>query len=201
LTADNNGETEIYFSASFAQLTLEPPRVIVNPSRTYAIENVIRAGRLFAINILSPDQAALGLKVLRLPRRQRRKAQTLDLPIDKGLSGIPHIRGANTLFCEVEFEIASGDRQLYVARVIGKINSETNKGKRPLLFAEVSRANSPFPRLARYARTAAIKTGLLDLAKTTMWRLNHHDLLTSQKPRTNKPEPPNTKLRSSSPMG
>ena len=29
LTADNDGETEIYFSASFAQLTLEPARVVV----------------------------------------------------------------------------------------------------------------------------------------------------------------------------
>ena len=35
ITASADGEIYIFPSASFAQLTITPPRVIINPNRTY----------------------------------------------------------------------------------------------------------------------------------------------------------------------
>ena len=52
LSAHGDGGIEVYFSATFAQVSLSPPRVIVNPNRMYAIDEAIRKGRRFAINVL-----------------------------------------------------------------------------------------------------------------------------------------------------
>jgi len=50
LSAKGEHGVELYFSATFAQVSLAPPRVIVNPNRMYAIENAIRSGGQFAID-------------------------------------------------------------------------------------------------------------------------------------------------------
>ena len=172
LTAAGPQEVEIYFSASFAPLSLEPPRVVVNPNRTYPIDEAIQSTRRFAINVLASDQLALAVKLVKMPRRLGGKAALLDLDICQGHSEIPFIKDClRTLFCEVEREIPSGDRKLLVARVLHTNSSEKFATQRPLLFGEVTSGGAKFPRAKKQIRAVAVKTGLLDAAKSLALRL------------------------------
>lgn len=171
LTAAGPHEVEIYFSASFAPLSLEPPRIIVNPNRTYSIDEAIQSSGRFAINILGTNQLRLAARLVKMPRRLSGKARSLGLDIRQNELQIPFITNClQTLFCEVEREIPSGDRKLLVARVLNSSSKDGSGTRRPLLFGEVTSADSDFP-LKKQVRTVAIKTGMLDAAKSIAFRV------------------------------
>ena len=83
---------------------------------------------------------------------------------------IPFIADAlRVVFCDVETYIPSGDRRLYVARVLESRLNKASAGIRPLLFSDVRGANtSP---LLRSLRRALIVSGALDQARTFRSRL------------------------------
>jgi predicted dehydrogenase/flavin reductase (DIM6/NTAB) family NADH-FMN oxidoreductase RutF len=169
LSARGDDGTEVYFSATFAQISLSPPRVIVNPNRMYAIEGAIRKGRRFAINVLPVTERALLMRLIRMRRRQPNKPELAGLNITDDEHGIPFLKNClRTVFCEVEREIPSGDRQLLVARVLESREHLEYAGQRPLLFSEIT--PSRFPSLRKAVRTAAIVTGGLDFAKQLLAR-------------------------------
>lgn len=171
LTAADNNEVHLFATASFAQVTLAPPRIIVNPNRTYAIEPAIRNAKRFAINVLSTDSRDLMIKLMRMRRRQPYKDELLGLSIRRDDRGIPYIEGTlQTIFCEVETILESGDRRLYIARVIENLADPSRSGKRPLLFGEVTE-DSSHPRLRRILRTTLLLSGLLDGFKSALYRL------------------------------
>lgn len=169
LTAAGPQEVEIYFSASFAPLSLDPPRVIVNPNRTYPIAEAVQLIGRFAINVLGVDQLPLAARLVKMPRRLSGKAASLGLDIRENDLQIPFINNClQTLFCEVERVIPSGDRKLLVARILD--SSSRDGSRRPLLFGEVTGADSAFP-LKKQVRTVAVKTGMLDAAKSFAFRV------------------------------
>lgn len=170
LSAKGEHGVELYFSATFAQVSFAPSRVIVNPNRMYAIETAIRQGRRFAINVVPLSEKANLIRLMQLRRRQLHKAELLGLDILEDEHGIPFVKESlRQIFCEVETEIPSGDRQLYVARVLESRRNPKYSNQRPLLFGEV--IPSRFPSLRKAFRTAAIITGGLDLAKKMKARL------------------------------
>ncbi len=170
LSAIGDDGVELYFSATFAQVSFEPPRVIVNPNRMYAIEEAIRKGRRFAINVVPLAEKDNLIRLMRLRRRQPHRSELLGLEMREDEHGIPFLKESlRTVFCEVEAEIPSGDRQLYVARVLESRPNPKYTGQRPLIFGEVSPSRFPFVRKA--VRTTAIVTGGLDLAKKLIGRL------------------------------
>ncbi len=170
LSARGDHGIEVYFSATFAQVSISPPRVVVNPNRMYAIEEAIRKGRRFAINVLPLSERERLIRLTRMRRRQLNKWEFVGLEICEDEHRIPFLKDSlRTLFCEVESEIPSGDRQLYVARVIESRPNPAYAGQRPLLFGEVT--PSRFPSLRKAVRTVAIVTGGLDLAKKFVWKL------------------------------
>jgi predicted dehydrogenase/flavin reductase (DIM6/NTAB) family NADH-FMN oxidoreductase RutF len=170
LSARGDNGVEVYFSATFAQVSLSPPRVIVNPNRMYAIEEVVRTRRRFAINVLSLEQRQQLVRLIRMRRRQPNKPELADLTISESEHEIPFLGDSlRTIFCEVERAIPSGDRQLYVARVIESREHPSYSGQRPLLFSDIT--PSRFPSLRKAVRTVAIVTGSLDLAKKLQARL------------------------------
>jgi len=172
LSASDSNGVQIYFSASFAQLTLDPPRVIVNPNRTYEIERIINEGGLFAINVLAANQRLIGVRLMRLPRRHTGKDKVLGLEILENPVGIPFLKDCQkTLFCEVESRIPSGDRQIYVAKVIETRSNPEFQTERPLLFSEVTRGTPRFPQTQKQLRTLASATGALDAIKKFKTRL------------------------------
>jgi len=170
LSADGDQGVEIYFSATFAQVSFDPPRIIVNPNRMYAIEEMIRRGRRFAINVVPLSEKENLIRLIRLRRRQTHKPEQLGLVICKDEHGIPFLQESlRTIFCEVDAEIPSGDRSLYVARVLESRRNPKYVGQQPLLFGEI--APSRFPSLHKTVRKVAIVTGGLDLAKKLVGKL------------------------------
>lgn len=164
-------EIHIFASASFAQVTLNPPRVIVNPNRTYGIESAVRESGLFAINVLPQSARDMMIQAMRMRRRQHRKHEVLGLPISKTKDGIPYLEGSmRNVFCRVEKTIDSGDRKLYVARVLESVSNPQYSSEVPLLFPQVT-DQSEHPRLRRAVRTTLVLTGALDALKTTLQRI------------------------------
>src|SRR5262245_43436825 len=89
LSAKGDDGVELYFSATFAQVSFDPPRVIVNPNRMYAVADAIRNGRRFAINVVPLSQKDNLIRLMRLRRRQPRKAELLGFELGEDRHGIP----------------------------------------------------------------------------------------------------------------
>jgi predicted dehydrogenase/flavin reductase (DIM6/NTAB) family NADH-FMN oxidoreductase RutF len=170
LSAQGELEVEIYFTATFAQVSFSPPRVMVNPNRMYAIEDTIsKTGRL-AINVLPLSSKALLLKLVKMRRRQPDKAKLLGLGIELDHHQIPYLNGClQTIFCEVEQVIPSGDRRLYLTRVIEARSNPQFSGQRPLLFSDL--VPTRFPALRQSFRKVLAVSGGLDAIKKAKERL------------------------------
>jgi predicted dehydrogenase/flavin reductase (DIM6/NTAB) family NADH-FMN oxidoreductase RutF len=167
LSARGDDGIELYFSSTFAQVSLDPPLVIINPNRMYAIEPAIRNGRRFAINILPVGERDRLVRLTQMRRRHPEKWKAVGLEIGEDEHQIPFFKGSlRTVFCEVEQEIPSGDRQLLIARVLESRPNPAFAGQRPLLFGEVAPSALP-----KAVRRTLIRTGSLDLARKALWKL------------------------------
>ena len=165
ITSRGEIATELFGSASFAQVTLSPPRVIINPNRTYPIESAIARSGRFAINILAATDRNVMIQMMRVRRRQPDKARVLDLKVSEDHQ-IPFLdRALRVVFCEVEQTIDAGDRKLYIARVLESRPNPALSNQRPLLFTEVTGGSSSLFELKRTVRRALIKSGTLDRIK------------------------------------
>ncbi len=166
-----DGEIHLFASASFAQVSLDPPRVIVNPNRTYGIEAAIRETGRFAINILPASARSTMIGAMRMRRRQQGKEQLLGLDIREDEHLIPYVAGSlRVVLCEVEKTLDSGDRKLYVARVLASRANPTFNRELPLLFPQVT-DTSEYPRLRRAVRTTLLLSGAMDGVKVARQRL------------------------------
>src|SRR5688572_13186510 len=106
---------ELFLSAHFAQLSLSPPRIGINPNRLYPIEPAMRAVGRFAINVVAASSRGEMWRLLRIRRREPRKTDVLGWPIERSDDGIPFIPFAiRTLFCELESTHATGDHTLMI---------------------------------------------------------------------------------------
>lgn len=171
LTVSSDEGIEIFGSASFAQSSLDPPRVVVNPNRTYGFEPAIRQTRRFAINVLPASSRNLMIQWMRIRRRQPDKHKQLGLTIIEDHHRIPFVEGSmRTVFCEVETTEDSGDRKLYIARVIESRVDPAFNGSLPLLFGQVT-DDSTHPQLRRWFRATLLLSGALDASKKLKQRL------------------------------
>ena len=117
LSAKGKLEPELFGSATFAQFSLSPPRVIINPNCSYPIESAIQHAGRFAINVLPASERDLMIKLMRVRRRQPGKAKVLGIQLSEDAHGIPFLsESLRVVFCEVERTVETGDRRLYVAR-------------------------------------------------------------------------------------
>lgn len=166
LSARGTGGVELYFSANFAQLTLAPPRIAINPNRLYPIEPAIRSTRRFAINVMPVERRDEVIRLMNIRRRQPRKMELLRMQVLEDQHGIPFLDEAlRTIFCEVETVHNTGDHTLIIGRVLESRVHRATSGRRPLLFGEVTRASFRFSSLYHLARTLMLKAGVLDQAK------------------------------------
>lgn len=170
LSAQGEGETALFVSATFAQVSLNPPRVVVNPNRTYSIDSAIsRTGR-FAINVMPASSQEQIIRLMGARRRQPNRADVVGLDVRQDEHEIPFVDGSlQTLFCEVESSIDAGDRKLYVATILeSRINSTSEL---PLLFSAVSGGPRRYIKLQKGLRGALAKPGALDVLKKSYHRL------------------------------
>jgi predicted dehydrogenase/flavin reductase (DIM6/NTAB) family NADH-FMN oxidoreductase RutF len=172
ISAKGNDEPELFGSASFAQLSLAPPRVIINPNRTYPIESAIQKAGRFAINVLPASERDLMVKLMSVRRRQPGKANVLGIQLLEDAHGIPFLSQAlRVVFCEVERTVESGDRRLYVARVLESRLNPKLSGELPLLFPDVSGGDASSFALLKGARTVLLRSGMWDLLKKFRYKL------------------------------
>ena len=172
LSAQGEDETAIFVSATFAQVTLSPPRVVINPNRTYSIDAAISSTSRFAISVMPASRRDQIVRLMRVRRRQPNKAEIVGLVLSHDHHGIPFIEGSlQTLFCEVEREVDAGDRKLYIAKVLERRTNPELRGQRPLLFSQVSGGPTRFVEFQKSLRTLLAMSGALDLLKKTFYQL------------------------------
>src|SRR6185295_20366877 len=83
LSSQGEGETALFVSATFAQVSLDPPRVVVNPNRTYSIDAAIsRTGR-FAINVMPASSQEQIIRLMAARRRQPNRADVVGLVLSE----------------------------------------------------------------------------------------------------------------------
>ena len=165
LSAGGEGEQAVFLSATFAQVTLDPPRVIVNPNRMYSIEPAIQKSGRFAISVMPESSRRQIVNLMKVRRREPNRAAIVGLTLDEA-HGIPFIEGAlQILFCDVEQAIEAGDRRLYIARIFESRTNQTIENERPLLFSQVAGAPDRFVKAQKRLRTMLAVTGALDFLK------------------------------------
>ncbi|HJU65494.1 MAG TPA: flavin reductase family protein, partial [Gemmatimonadaceae bacterium] len=163
---------ELFLSANFAQVTVAPPRVGINPNRLYPIEPAMRASGRFAINIMPRAARTQVSRLMQLRRREPDKARAAGMAVAWDALNIPFVQGAmRTVFCEVESVHDTGDHSLFIARVLESREHHSNRGERPLLYQELLDGEGAFAAVRRGVRSTLSLTGALDLAKRSYYRL------------------------------
>lgn len=165
LSARGEVGVEIFVSASFAQVSLSPPLVVVNPNRMHSLEPAIAVSGRFAINVMPASARDVVARLMKMRRREPEKYRTAGLRITEDKHQIPFVDGAlRVVFCEVESRIPSGDRRLYIARVLESRVHDAVSQQRPLLFSDIQ-GNQSASRSRRLIRKTLIVSGALDGAK------------------------------------
>ncbi|MGH7718099.1 MAG: flavin reductase [Gemmatimonadaceae bacterium] len=171
VTAPTPGGAELFLSANFAQVTLTPPRVAVNPNRLYPIEPAIRASRRFAISVMPSSAREQVSRLMKLRRREPDKARAAGIALSVDAHGIPYVADSlRTLFCEVESVHDTGDHTLVIGRVI-ESRAHPGVAGRPLLYAALIDGTGAVAAARRAVRAGLVVTGALDVAKRAYHRL------------------------------
>jgi predicted dehydrogenase/flavin reductase (DIM6/NTAB) family NADH-FMN oxidoreductase RutF len=158
-------------TATFAQVSLSPPRLAINPNRLYPIEAAIRKTGRFAINVMPADARDQVIRLIRVRRREPWKTDVLGMKIHEDHHSIPFVDGAlRTVFCEVESMVPRGDHTLIVGRVLESRLNPAFLRQRPLFYREVAGSPSRFPSLSRVLRTMGTASGALDLIRSLYHR-------------------------------
>jgi predicted dehydrogenase/flavin reductase (DIM6/NTAB) family NADH-FMN oxidoreductase RutF len=163
---------ELWLCGNFGQVSLEPPRIIVNPNRLYPIEGAIRKERRFSLNVLPATARDAAIRLIRARRREPDKAAAMGLatPVDTR-HDMPRLEGAmQTLFCEVEEILDTGDHTVMIARVLEARTDPALAGQLPLLYREIGGVPSKHPGLARAVRTTLTVTGAMDVLQRVLRR-------------------------------
>ncbi len=166
VTAYDGAEVEFWTCGSYSQVTLEPPRLVINPNGIYPIEPAIRRTGRFALNVFSQAGQDVVGRVRRLRRRAANKERILGLRVARDAHhGVPYFADClRTLFCEVEQILDTGDHTVVVGRVAETRVHAGDRGSRPILERDLLRAQDPHAALRRAVSVLAIRSGLKDAA-------------------------------------
>ncbi|MCC6318587.1 MAG: Gfo/Idh/MocA family oxidoreductase [Gemmatimonadaceae bacterium] len=171
LSSGSVEDAEVYLTATFAHVSVTPPRVAINPNALYPIVGNIRRTGRFAVNVLGAADRDLGLRLMGLRRREPTKAAVLDVDLEErhGVAWLP--AALRSVFCEVESIHDVGDHTLIVGRVIDAVPNARRRGERPLMFSRISGTQSRFPVLSHTFRRVLAETGLWHLLRKARSRL------------------------------
>jgi flavin reductase (DIM6/NTAB) family NADH-FMN oxidoreductase RutF len=171
LTSGGLDAAEVYLTATFAQASLSPARIVINPNALYPVVDTIRRTRRFAVNVLAAGDRDLGVRMMGMRRREPGKGPILGVELQEkhGVAWLP--RALHTVFCEVESIHDVGDHTLIIGRVIESVPNAARHGERPLMFSRISGVQSRFPRLSHAMRRVLAETGMWHLLKRGLTRL------------------------------
>jgi flavin reductase (DIM6/NTAB) family NADH-FMN oxidoreductase RutF len=172
VAARTSSTTEVYLSGNFGQVSLDPPRIIINPNRIYPIEAMIRESRRFSVNVMPEDRQSEAVRLTRLRRREPRKVELLGWHLKEDHHQIPFLEDVlRTLFCELETALDTGDHTIMVARVLENRVNPARAGQRPLLYQSIAGTQSERANGGRILRKLLLRAGLLDGMKRVLYRL------------------------------
>ena len=101
--------------SDFASVSLDPPLVVVSASETANTLEVIRAGKCFAVNILSAAQAELSNT---FASKEHEDVRFEGLSWSRAKTGSPLIPGAKVMLdCELVAMHVAGDHVLCIGQV------------------------------------------------------------------------------------
>ena len=172
VAAQDGEDVELWMCANFGQVSLDPPRIIVNPNRLYPIEGAVRRAGRFSINVLPESELESARRMTEVRRRSPRKAAVLGLQFsDDAGHGIPYLpRCLQTLFCETEQILDTGDHTVMIARVLESRTHAQRVGERPLLYPRVTRGTARYPWLSAVVRQAVVRSGAKEKLKRALGR-------------------------------
>ena len=114
--------------SAFTEVSLEPPLVLVCADKSSNTLPVIRAGGVFAINVLARDQHELSNRFA-ANRDEDKRFEGLEFEV--GRTGAPLLRGvAVNIDCRVVAEHDAGDHVIY----IGEVQEVRSFDHEPLLY-------------------------------------------------------------------
>jgi flavin reductase (DIM6/NTAB) family NADH-FMN oxidoreductase RutF len=114
--------------SAFTEVSLDPPLVLVCADKASNTLPVIRAGGVFAINVLAREQQALSN---RFASKKDEDKRFHGLEFDVGRTGAPLLRGvAVNIDCRVVAEHDAGDHVIY----IGEVQEVRSFDHDPLLY-------------------------------------------------------------------
>lgn len=129
-----DGEQRSAFTASaLMQVSFSPPLVALGVSPAHASYKLLKAGRVFTINVLADQQQSLAAHF------GTQSAQAVDklaaLRWRPGKTGAPLLADALAHFdCEVVDDIAAGDHRLVTGRVVDAAMNGPDRP--PLIYAQ-----------------------------------------------------------------
>ncbi len=128
VTARNGERIHGMTVSAFTEVSLEPPLVLVCADKTSNTLPVIRAGGVFAINVLARDQQELSNRFA-VKKDEHKRFDGLEF--DLGRTGAPLLRGvAVNIDCRVVAEHDAGDHVVY----IGQVEEVRSFDRDPLLY-------------------------------------------------------------------
>ena len=171
--AAREGEgVELWLCGNYGQASFDPPRVIINPNRIYPIESAIRRERRFSLNVLPSSARPAAIRLIRARRREPDKACVMGVavPMDRR-HNLPYLHGAmQTLFCEIEDILDTGDHTVMIAQVLESRVNAVLAGEKPLLYTEIGGTPAKHPQLARAIRVALTVTTAKDALRRVLQR-------------------------------
>jgi predicted dehydrogenase/flavin reductase (DIM6/NTAB) family NADH-FMN oxidoreductase RutF len=172
VTAKFGDDIELWMTANFGQVSIKPPKLIINPNRTYPIIEAIEHTRCFAINVLQASFEDLARNIVALRMRSPGKTRTLNLPIEfDAHTGIPFIPQAQRIiFCNVEEILDTGDHAVTVASIMRVVVRQMSRPEMPLLFAQIRGPKRKFSTLATAVRWSVTATGVKDVVRSMVMR-------------------------------
>lgn len=117
--------------SAFASISLEPPLVMIALARETATAEMIAAGGVFAVNILSDDQEFLSERfAARAPIVNERFE---GVPYETAITGAPLLPQSIAWYdCRVEATYDGGDHLIFIGRVVAI--GFGDESRQPLLY-------------------------------------------------------------------
>ncbi len=166
IAARDGDETDIYFSANFGQVSLDPPRIVINPNRLYPIEQMIRRSGRFTLSILSENQREEARRLYRVPRRELHKDDVAGWGLTEEEPGFPYVPDSiRTLFCVVESVLDTGDHTMIVGRVDRVRVNPARAGQMPVLYGNLLVRTEPVEAALRWVRALVMRIGVIGLLR------------------------------------
>lgn len=130
ITTSLEGETHGMTANAVTSLSLDPMLVLVCVDKNADTHDILRKSGVFAVNILSAEQAALSD---RFAKKEAEGVHGLDgVPHRIGKTGAPILEGTLAyLDCRTVLQYEGGDHTIFIGEVVDA--AETSEGE-PLLF-------------------------------------------------------------------